>query len=231
MDQTNQSHVVVNLPLGIFFFFFFFTIKYRYTKAFTIRYMEVLQLLFVVNYDIWLKLGCEILLAHICPQIMFWGVELELQLNRWDWERKKRENTKKKTHIIVENARRSSLRWNPTWSISFKNTSIKLGMDVLQIEHHSCNTNTTGVWYLYYSMACWKIWMKSLISNFQSDLFDWWPKHHLRNCPQMNDFGPYWIMIISQHDRFSTNGLVSNVWWADGFSWTLSIIFAAPVCW
>ena len=38
----------------------------------------------------------------------------------------------------------------------------------------------------------WEIWNKFEKSNFEADYNDWWLRHLLQNCPQMNVNGPYW---------------------------------------
>ena len=38
----------------------------------------------------------------------------------------------------------------------------------------------------------WEIWLKFLLSNFQGDFSDWWPRYLLWNWPQANTTGPYY---------------------------------------
>ena len=54
------------------------------------------------------------------------------------------------------------------------------------------------------SWGPWEVWMKFYIYNFQTDFSDWWLRHLLWNCPNMNATGLHWLSV----NICSGNGLV-----------------------
>ena len=52
----------------------------------------------------------------------------------------------------------------------------------------------------------WEIWMKFWTCNFQTDFNDWWLRHHLWNCTNMNVTGLHWPSF----NIGSGNGLVPS---------------------
>ena len=75
----------------------------------------------------------------------------------------------------------------PIWFVRDKVTAYN-------IELHIC-TFFTGSYNAVWLIDPWEIWMKFYTCNFQIDFNDWWLRHLLWNCPNMNVIGLHWWSV------------------------------------